>query len=267
MHHLIDWSRPWYGSVRAAAESLPNDWLPSLNTTSQQLGLTNHRGVPLRFVSQETLPAGTAYEHFISDTGQVPTRDNLHDYFNALVWLSFPRIKRTLNALQAAEISRNGIHARRGPVRDAATLFDENAALVIVRHNHIGMTLVEWLRQRQWLSLFHTRRADCAQHLQCWLFGHALMEKLLSPYKAITSHAWVLMADAPFFELSHAQQQQWIDQQLTDELLRLGSSGFKPSCLTPLPVSGIPGWWPDQDEAFYLDAGVFRPLIQPIDST
>jgi hypothetical protein len=24
-------------------------------------------------------------------------------------------------------------------------------------------------------------------------------------------------------------------------------------------VLGVPGWWPDQDEAFYLDHTVFRP--------
>ncbi|HBZ06685.1 MAG TPA: DUF3025 domain-containing protein, partial [Massilia sp.] len=28
---------------------------------------------------------------------------------------------------------------------------------------------------------------------------------------------------------------------------------------TPLPVLGVPGWWPEQDAAFYADTSVFRP--------
>jgi hypothetical protein len=30
------------------------------------------------------------------------------------------------------------------------------------------------------------------------------------------------------------------------------------SCFTPLPVLGVPGWWSQQDEAFYADTSVFR---------
>jgi hypothetical protein len=49
---------------------------------------------------------GQAYEAHIFQTRSVPTRDNLHDFFNGLVWLAFPQAKRRLNALQAAEIER-----------------------------------------------------------------------------------------------------------------------------------------------------------------
>ena len=45
---------------------------------------------PVRFVPHESRPRGEAYEAFIARTGCVPTRDNLHDLFNALVWLTFP---------------------------------------------------------------------------------------------------------------------------------------------------------------------------------
>ena len=76
------------------------------------------------------MPRGTAYEQFIFEAGQVPTRENLHDFFNALCWMRFPRTKKRLNELQAAEIAAAGIQAVRGPVRDACTVFDENAALL-----------------------------------------------------------------------------------------------------------------------------------------
>ena len=38
----------------------------------------------LKFVSQDALPEGEAYESFIATTGNIPTRDNLHDLFNGL---------------------------------------------------------------------------------------------------------------------------------------------------------------------------------------
>jgi hypothetical protein len=61
---------------------------------------------------------GTAYEEFIGATGCVPTRDNLHDFFNGLVWQSFPLVKRQLSALQAAQIAVAGVGKIRGPARD-----------------------------------------------------------------------------------------------------------------------------------------------------
>jgi hypothetical protein len=59
-------------------------------------------------IDQSELPLGHAYETHIAQTGGLPTRDNLHDRFNALVWLHLPRLKALLNAVQAQEISRHG---------------------------------------------------------------------------------------------------------------------------------------------------------------
>lgn len=41
----------------------------------------------VRFVEQAALPSDEPYESFIARTGCVPTRDNLHDLFNGLMWL------------------------------------------------------------------------------------------------------------------------------------------------------------------------------------
>ena len=60
---------------------------------------------PLRAVPQAALPEGVAYEAFIADRSSVPTRENLHDFFNGLCWLRFPLTKQRLNQLQAAEIA------------------------------------------------------------------------------------------------------------------------------------------------------------------
>lgn len=201
-----------------------------------------------------------AYEEFIGATGQVPTRDNLHDFFNGLVWLTFPSIKRQLNALQAAQIAQDGVGKSRGPARDAATIYDENSALLVVRDNAEGAALVEALRSHRWREAFVERAAMFGRDAEAWLFGHALMEKLVAPYKAITAHARVVLAGDHYWALDDAGRRAWLDR---DEAARLAGEGLGKGGFTPLPVLGIPGWWPQQDDAFYADDTVFRPKRKP----
>jgi hypothetical protein len=192
----------------------------------------------VRFVDQETLPRGEAYESFIARTGCVPTRDNLHDLFNGLIWLSYPRTKRRLNVLHAAEIGRRGhVAGARGPLRDALTLFDENAAVL-----QAPPVLVEALRSRDWQTLFLDLRGEW-HSARLAIFGHALLEKLMHPRKAITAHVWLVEATT--------------DEALASSLCseRLVAKDF-----LPLPVLGVPGWWPANEAPdFYDDATVFRP--------
>lgn len=192
----------------------------------------------IRFIDQSALPDGEPYEAFIRRTGCVPTRDNLHDLFNGLMWLTYPRTKRRLNELQAEQIASNGIGATRGALRDALTLFDENAAIL-----QAPPVLVDALRKRDWQTLFVTQREQWrSAHLR--LFGHALMEKLLHPRKSITAHVWIVA------ELSDESVAASIEPE------RLASKPFY-----PLPILGVPGWWAaNEDPHFYDDADVFRPL-------
>ena len=254
----IDWTRPWYDAVRPAFDHLApgSPFIDGFNANAARLGLQNHRGQPIRFVSQAELPLNTAYEAFIGASGCVPTRENLHDFFNGLVWQTFPLIKRELNALQAAQIASAGVGKSRGPARDAATIFDENAALLMVRDDDAGRTLVEGLRAHRWHETLFARRAMFGADAQVWLFGHALMEKLVAPRKAITAHTRVLFAPDAWFGLSWEDRRAWIDMQVAGQLC---AEGLSTAAFTPLPVLGVPGWWAEQDEAFYLDETVFRP--------
>jgi hypothetical protein len=255
----IDWTRPWYDSVRPAFARLHlqgEAFIDAFNANARALALANHIGEPIRFVPQAALPEGRAYEEFIGATGCVPTRDNLHDFFNGLVWQTFPLLKRQLNALQAAQIATAGIGKSRGPARDAATIFDENAALLLVRDSDAGRALVDALRAHQWRAALFERRALWGLDAQLWLFGHALMEKLVAPRKAITAHTRVVFAPADFFALPWDGQRGWIDRHLSAQL---EGEGLSTAGFTPLPVLGVPGWAVGQDEAFYLDQTVFRP--------
>jgi hypothetical protein len=205
---------------------------------------------PVRFVPQSALPPGVPYESYIHATGQVPTRNHLHDVFNALCWMRFPQTKRALNRWQAQSIEASGgVQAHRGPLRDAITLMDENAVLL-----HAPEPLWQALSARDWPRLFQGLRPLWAQATLV-TFGHALTEKLLVPYKSITAHVlrWPVPDGLP--PDPGAGPHPW-DAWLADRLspIELATKPF-----APLPVLGVPGWCADNAHpAFYADAAVFR---------
>lgn len=254
----IDWSRPWFqpfaaqGAALAAAVQGGADLRALLDARAGQLGLRNARGLPLRFISQHALPEGSAYEAHIHATGEIPTRDNLHDFFNALTWLHFPQAKRVLNQIQAEVIAREGVQTTRGGVRDAATLFDENAVLFV----SADQDLVDALKGFAWQRLLVESRPAWGRACMVVPFGHALLEKLVQPYKSVTAHAWVLplapqQAAGPSLDAMLAQS---LATAAKAGALRGGRS------FAPLPVLGIPGWCNDNAEpGFYADTAVFRP--------
>ncbi len=251
----IDWQQPWLEPLRNIGRLLATsaDWLQTANHLSRERGLTNLAGKPVVFVSQDTLPDSLVYEAHIHATGQVPTRDNLHDFFNALIWLHFPQTKRTLNQLQAQEIQRRPETELRGPQRDAATLFDENAALFVCS----DPSMIRLLTEHQWKSLLLDDPERFARKCRVILFGHALLEKLVHPYKAITAHVWCMSVDGDVDADSGTSLEQLsaLDASLTAAV----APGFVSRDFCHLPVLGVPGWWKAQDESFYNDTAVFRP--------
>ena len=260
----IDWQRPWLAHLLPVARQCSplSDWRIEFNRIAQEKGLLNHRNIPIRFVDQESLPIGKAYEAFISETGGIPTRNNLHDFFNAVIWLTFPRSKAQLNALQAAEIAKSFLARSpgsvemgdRGRLRDAATIFDENAALIITG----DLTAVDALRAHDWVELFLRKREVFGSVCDICLFGHALIEKLVTPFKSITAHSWLVIVEPSYFTLDLNERLRWLDVRLSDDLKK----GLKTSEFMPLPVLGIPDWCSGQDFDFYTDTAVFRPKRQ-----
>ncbi|WP_237172063.1 DUF3025 domain-containing protein [Pandoraea norimbergensis] len=251
----IDWPQPWFAALRAHGQGAlaSGDWRAALSSQARAAAQVSGHGKPLCFVAQADLPEDTAYEAFIAATGGVPTRPNLHDFFNALIWLAYPRSKAALNARQAAAIASDGVQATRGATRDAATLFDENAVIFACSDPALSAAL----RSFDWQTLFVTRRAEWGRACEVQPFGHALLEKLVTPYKAITAHAWIVDVPADYFRLSPAGRLDWLDARLAPGLAGIP---FKPRDFAPLPVLGIPGWWPaNGDSDYYSDTSVFRP--------
>jgi hypothetical protein len=216
------------------------------------------------------MPAGEGYERFIQRSACLPTRDNLHDFFHALVWLHCPGLKARMQALAMCELLRQRPGEPRGSVRDALTLLDENGALFWGDE-----PIWQALCARDWPAAFGRWHATTAPHsgpdvagealnggelgvpgerqgdahgegvpaLQ--VVGHALLEKLTRPRKSLCAHLWQL--DGP----------PEVGAQPRDSELQA-----KPHAV--LPLLGVPGWWADNLlPGFYDDASVFRPAMKP----
>ncbi len=257
----IDWARPWFAQHEArgrrwqqAALAGYGRYLDELNADARACAQSTGRGRPLAFIAQDDLPEGNAYEAHIAATGCVPTRHNLHDFFNALAWFAFPRIKATLNARQSAAIDVLGVGPTRGGVRDALTLFDENAVLFVCADAPMAAAL----RGFDWRTLFVANRARWGTHCEVRVFGHALLDKLIAPYAACTAHAWVVEAPPAYFGWAREARDAWLDEAVSATLA--AAANLTSRSFSPLPVLGIPGWWPqNEDTAFYDDTSVFRP--------
>jgi hypothetical protein len=236
----IDWARPWLEPWRESGQRVA---LAISGGAAFYEALNREPATPKRFVPQSALPSGQAYEQFIFDSGSVPTRDNLHDFFNGLCWMQFPQTKKKLNQLQAAEIAAAGVAPLRGPVRDALTVFDENAAFLSA-----PQPLWDALIAKDWRTLFIDLR-PLWQQAQLMLFGHALLEKLVYPRKQVTAHVYRGHAAMN----SVADLDAWAAADLS-----AGKLASKP--FAPLPVLGVPGWWAENENfSFYDDSFVFRP--------
>ncbi|MFG6465222.1 DUF3025 domain-containing protein [Roseateles sp. BYS87W] len=215
-----DWAAPWFAPYREVAG-------PVMARLAQ--GQPVHAALGHDRFEPDT-PRAHGYEHHVAATGRVPTRDNAHDLFNGLVWLRFPAFKAALN--QAHLAAPPAPKGRRGPVRDALTLLDESGLLLAAPE-----PLLRALQAQDWRALFLTHRALWAQ-AQVRVVGHALLEKLLTPRKPWCARVLVV-ADVEAPVLPHP---------------------LTPAALPPLPVLGLPGWWPaNEAPGFYDDPAVFRP--------
>lgn len=218
-------------------------------------------GQPLRVVAPEPARARVLderYEARIFRKGELVVRPkNWHDLFNVLVWLAFPRAKAAINhrhfhALTAQQ-QRGG--ANRGPAQDALTLFDEGG--VIVASSAPG--LLRHLRMFEWKQLFWHERERVMTHMHWLLFGHAIYEKALTPFVGITGRAVLFEVPASLHALPLAQQMAELDARLA--ALIADHHAFNATReLAPVPILGVPGWWPaNSAQAFYDNTDYFRP--------
>ena len=224
----------------------------------------NNQAQTLQFVSQKALLAGEAYERFIGTTGNIPTRDNLHDLFNGSIWLTFPKTKALLNYYHMLEIDQQGIGASRGRVRDTITVFDENGAILVTAESSIGKALIDFNWQESLVAprdkWDNPKQLNKQAQAAVYIFGHALLEKLLHPRKALCAHSIVINVTQDFFALSLSERINLLDQKVADYMdALLSQPDVTPRKLSPLPILGVPHYWAENaNSSFYDDSHVFR---------
>ena len=200
-------------------------------------------GQAVRFVPPTSVDR--YYEVSVYETGRVATRaESLHDWFNALAWLAFPRTKARINAMHAAEIppeqERGG--GQRGRMRDLLTILDEGGALVACD----DARLIAELRGFRWKELFWAHRDRVMASMRFLVLGHAVLEQALEPRPGITCKVIFVGSRGD----PDVQAAEWLASR---------PATATPRDLAPLPVFGYPGWLPQSaGEAFYDDTRVFR---------
>lgn len=244
-------SAPSFAHLRAWSEALRGaDWPATerLNRLADAREVANARGLPIRFVPQRQRCGQRDYEAGILATGEVPTREaNWHDLLNALSWLAFPATKAALNALQCESLSPS---SARGPESDAATLFDESGLVIAGPEGYLARSIAN----KSWREAFVERRDEWRR---CGVFvvGHAVLEKLLAPWPGITAKCLFVRMDTRMdTELGHPEVDAAVAAIWREGVIN------RPAQLFPMPVLGIPGWWPaNENPAFYDNKEVFRP--------
>jgi hypothetical protein len=236
----------------------PDEWneLRSLHCPA----ITVSNGLPLRFVPQATGRQGfeSQYEPRCYLTGEVQTRsDNWHDFFNALVWLTFPKAKAAINSrhYQALLRAQQPGESQRGKVRDMATLFDESGVIVACANAE----LAELLCTFQWKELFWRRRELVGREMGFYIFGHGLYEKALQPYVGMTGQGLVVHVSEAFFGGTLQEQTRYLDERVA-AYLNDPAHCVSTRELQPVPLLGMPGWAIENStEAYYDNTAYFRP--------
>jgi hypothetical protein len=261
----VDWALarerlagPMFAPLHPALARLPQDRWPTLEALSALAGdARTASGRSIRFVPNDPAGPGPGYEPQIFMTGDVPTRrDNWHDLFNALCWIAWPRTKARINAQHVALIEEKGAVElrRRGPERDALTLFDEGGVLVASS----DPALPQMIRDFRWKALFWERRQQVAERLAFFVVGHGCYEQALAPYVGMVAKTVFVTVEPAFARLPVAAQVAHADA-LAATFFESRAHFASPRALAPMPVLGVPGWhFAAQDEAFYDDASHFH---------
>lgn len=214
-------------------------------------GVANAAGMPLTLVDAT---GGTAadYERRIGQSGHLSIRpEQWHDLFNVCMWALWPATKAALNRGHCNALAvQDG--PRRSPLRDALTAIDEDGIVIAVT----DPALADLACGFRWRELFIDRRADLAADFQPFVIGHGLCEKLLAPFVGLTAKALLVPVEAHFAKLSMAARAAVLDAAVAGLLIRPGGIAT-PADLAPLPVLGLPGWWPGNDDPGFYDAAAY----------
>lgn len=179
-----------------AQENWPSteDW----QDYADRLGIWERLPQRLRFQAQKALGQRArrrqkkreSYESSILEKGEIPTRlSNLHDFFNALIWLRYPKAKWSLHHRAFLSQKDQGDSERRSELCDRLTCFDEGG-LIFRRPPHLDCAEVDALfRSRDEES----KRRFCQEHRErFFIFGHGILEVLFEGRESVFASCCIL---------------------------------------------------------------------------
>jgi hypothetical protein len=259
---------PWFAPLAPLLGALgplarAGDWpacVVGLNRIAAERSIVNGQGRPVRFI-EASRARPIPYESHIWLHGEVPTRTGegaWHDFFNALIWLSLPRTKAQLNALQAAAIERDGVgRAARRAARCGHLVRRKRRA------GHRG--------PRPWLPPGgHMTGGACSSptggaraQLAAGVFSVMRCSIARAPYKSVCAHAWLvddpaLLARPPGD--GAAFEPAWLARLDSVVAHSLAEPGFRRDAFLPCRCSDCPAGGPPMTIRTYDDRAVFRPL-------
>ena len=251
---------PLFEPIKPAYTKIPNtiNW-PSLDSYNLAIkarpeSITNNNEKTIQFVTQNTarnLYFEEQYEPRIFLHGEIQTRlNNWHDFFQVLVWLTWPKTKSLLNQLHYQAASKRTAKLR-SPQENFLTLFDE-CGIIIVSSNR---SLLEMIEEFQWRQLFCENKNKFGEEIGGIVFGHAMYEKALNPYIGMTAQALLIEVEPNDFN-THDNYSA-LDQLVVTAINKLEK--ITPKMLHPFPLLGVPNWYEPQDEQFYNNQNYFRP--------
>ena len=252
MSNALPYTSPLFAPLRHWLEQLPaTPDSSALCALAERFPIHGENGQRIRFVPPQA--DGLPYECRIWESGEVETRlDHWHDFFNALVWLTFTQTKLAVSASHVRAMTPAG--EARGMARDALTHFDECGIVVLSSQPE----LLDLLRAFEWKKLFVERRADVQRSMRFIIFGHATYEQLLKPFRGLTAKAVLYEVGEDWLVMPFAEQIAAVDSRLAADL----ASGRypRPRDFQPLPLLGIPGVTPENENPdYYEDTYQFRP--------
>jgi hypothetical protein len=237
-HPAFDFIRPLLDLIDR------NNSIASLNAVAHA------REIDLKFIAApDKKISAVEYETRIANDHEFMVNDGLHDLFNACIWLTFPKTKRTISELHV-ELG-SGENNRRPRRRDVLTLFDESGLMLICDPPHCD-EFKKLNETHQWKTLFVEHRREFFDHVRPILFGHGALEQLASNWhrgltvKAqwLALHSKTSLAEIDAFLSTKIRA----NEELRDNEWRI-----------PVPLFGVPGWFAENENATcYDDASVFR---------
>ncbi|AKT37213.1 DUF3025 domain-containing protein [Chondromyces crocatus] len=235
---------PLFWPLRAAASAFTGfeSW-PSVDDYDRAAG----EEFPVRFREQPPRPRRrgrrgpveitSLYEGRIHLEGWIPTRPaSWHDFFNLLVWLSFPRAKRQLSARQAGTLAQwvtpgaRGLPGRRTREQDGLAILDEGGMLLLVEEA-AAPEIQAGLDARQGDAVADVIATGRAVAL---VFGHAVYEQLALGGPLVRAMTHTLSSTGPL--PANAEARVALADQLLQAALRQPESFCDPASFRSLPV-------------------------------